>query len=555
MTIDTATGLEAPAELSSERVRDIFSHIARKYERFNALSSFGAYKLWLAGMMRQAPIDESHDVLDIAGGTGDVTFTVARTKHPRHIQCTDLVPEMLDVARMHIDEGDGAGVPIDFEVVDAQNIPYEDASYDVITMAYGIRNMPDRPRALEMFRVLKPGGSLCVPGVLHAAQWRMAGAVPLLPAPSDPVLGRAYYRRQRGLRVLGEVDPRLPRPGGAGRDDARCRLHRRHLEKPHRRHRRRPRSKEAGVSGAPMFGFVAADAGALSEEEKERYRAVYCGLCLALRDRYGQLSRACLTYDLTFFVLLCNSLHEPVETQGASHCVMHPAPAAPRPWALDLIDYAADLSVALAYHKVLDDVADDGDLKARAAERLLAGAYERAPGMHPRAVRRDRAGHGGHPGHRRGRAQQRRCSFSGGAGTACDSPFSADATDAVLAFDPDAAAHEFGRMLGRLFAHNQGFWAETMEELGRGLGRFIYLMDAAVDFADDAETGSYNPFVALGSDAEAMRATLALAAADAAVPYERLPLVQDAHLMDSILFRRLGPVQQDPSAEASCLKL
>ena len=52
-------------------------------------------------------------------------------------------------------------MPIDFEVVDAQNIPYEDASYDVITMAYGIRNMPDRPRALsEMFRVLKPGGSL-----------------------------------------------------------------------------------------------------------------------------------------------------------------------------------------------------------------------------------------------------------------------------------------------------------------------------------------------------------------------------------------------------------
>ena len=121
-----------------------------------------------------------------------------------------------------------------------------------------------------------------------------------------------------------------------------------------------------------MFGFVAADAGALSEEEKERYRAVYCGLCLALRDRYGQLSRACLTYDLTFFVLLCNSLHEPVETKGASHCVMHPAPAAPRPWARSTwTDYAADLSVALAYHKVLDDIADDGALKARAAERLL----------------------------------------------------------------------------------------------------------------------------------------------------------------------------------------
>lgn len=285
-----------------------------------------------------------------------------------------------------------------------------------------------------------------------------------------------------------------------------------------------------------MFGFVAADAGALSEEEKERYRAVYCGLCLALRDRYGQLSRACLTYDLTFFVLLCNSLHEPVETKGASHCVMHPAPAAPRPWARSTwTDYAADLSVALAYHKVLDDVADDGDLAARAAERLLAGAYERARARIPeqcaeieRAMAAIRAIEGA--------GRNNTPALSDSTETACVSPLSADATDTALAFDPDAAAREFGRMLGRLFAHNQGFWTEAMEELGRGLGRFIYLMDAAVDFNDDAASGSYNPFVTLGSDAEAMRATLSLAAADAAAPYERLPLVQDAHLMDAILY-------------------
>ena len=285
-----------------------------------------------------------------------------------------------------------------------------------------------------------------------------------------------------------------------------------------------------------MFGFVVADAGALSEEEKERYRAVYCGLCLALRDRYGQLSRACLTYDLTFFVLLCNSLHEPEETQGASHCVMHPAPAAPRAWARSVwTDYAADLSVALAYHKVLDDVADDGDLAARAAERLLAGAYERARARIPqpcaeieRAMAAIRAIEGS--------GRNNTPALSDSTETACVSPLSADATDTALAFDPDAAAREFGRMLGRLFAHNQGFWAEAMEALGNGLGRFIYLMDAAVDFANDARTGSYNPFVTLGSDADAMRATLALAAADAAAPYERLPLVQDAHLMDAILY-------------------
>ena len=161
MSIDTATGKEAPAELSSERVKDIFSSIAKKYERFNAISSFGAYKIWLAGMMKQAPISSDADVLDIAGGTGDVTFSVAREKKPAHIQCTDLVGEMLDVARMHAAEGAAGSVPVDFEIVDAQEIPYKDESYDAITMAYGIRNMPKREQALsEMYRVLKPGGSL-----------------------------------------------------------------------------------------------------------------------------------------------------------------------------------------------------------------------------------------------------------------------------------------------------------------------------------------------------------------------------------------------------------
>lgn len=160
-TIDTATGLSAPAELSTERVKDIFTTIARKYELFNAVSSFGSYRRWLDGMMRQAPIMAHHDVLDIAGGTGDVSRWVARFHHPRHIQCTDLVPAMLDVARAHKARGDFDDVPIDFDVVDAQDIPYEDESYDIITMAYGIRNMPDRPRALaEMQRVLKPGGAL-----------------------------------------------------------------------------------------------------------------------------------------------------------------------------------------------------------------------------------------------------------------------------------------------------------------------------------------------------------------------------------------------------------
>ena len=162
MAIDTATGKEAPAEISSERVKDIFSTIAKKYERFNAVSSFGAYKTWLAGMMKQAPISANDDVLDIAGGTGDVSFTVARAKHPRHIQCTDLVNEMLDVARAHYADGAADGVPVDFEVVDAQEIPVPPTPATMPSpWPTASATCPTaRARCRRCIAWLKPGGSL-----------------------------------------------------------------------------------------------------------------------------------------------------------------------------------------------------------------------------------------------------------------------------------------------------------------------------------------------------------------------------------------------------------
>ena len=84
----------------------------------------------------------------------------AKLTPPAHIQLTDFVPEMLDVARDRARQGAACGVAVDFDVVDAQDIPYADDSYDSITMAYGIRNIPDREQALaETYRVLKPGGT------------------------------------------------------------------------------------------------------------------------------------------------------------------------------------------------------------------------------------------------------------------------------------------------------------------------------------------------------------------------------------------------------------
>ncbi len=161
-SIDTATGLAADPDLSKNRVKDIFSTIATKYERFNAVSSFGTYRIWLNKLTDKLLLEaRTSCVLDVAGGTGDVTFALAKKHHPTSIICTDLVPEMLDVAASKLERGEGEGVDISFQVVDATDIPFPDNSFDAVSIAYGLRNIPDRMRALEeMYRVLKPGGML-----------------------------------------------------------------------------------------------------------------------------------------------------------------------------------------------------------------------------------------------------------------------------------------------------------------------------------------------------------------------------------------------------------
>lgn len=145
------------------RVKGIFSEIARRYDLFNALSSFGIYRRWLSVVARTAACTAKDRVLDVAGGTGDVSFELCEQCPPAAIELTDFTPEMLDVARERVAAGANAGVPVAFKEVDAHNLPYGDESFDLVTCAYGLRNFSDRCRAMrEAYRVLKPGGRYVV---------------------------------------------------------------------------------------------------------------------------------------------------------------------------------------------------------------------------------------------------------------------------------------------------------------------------------------------------------------------------------------------------------
>lgn len=151
--------IEADADKAA-RVNDIFRQIARRYETFNALSSLGIYRAWLRRVAKTAACKPTDAVIDVAGGTGDVSFELVRVCPPASIELTDFTKEMLDVADEHIAAGAAQGVPVRTRVADALDLPYPDASFDVYTVAYGLRNFTDRQLSMrEARRVLRKGGT------------------------------------------------------------------------------------------------------------------------------------------------------------------------------------------------------------------------------------------------------------------------------------------------------------------------------------------------------------------------------------------------------------
>lgn len=149
-------------EATTERVRGIFSTIAGRYDSFNALASMGIDRSWRRALVKACAIGPESRVLDLCAGTGDVSLAVARQAVPAEVVVTDFTPEMLEIARAKARDYSGP-TRLTFEHADAQALPFDDASFDVATVAFGVRNLPERARNFaEVLRVLKPGGRYVV---------------------------------------------------------------------------------------------------------------------------------------------------------------------------------------------------------------------------------------------------------------------------------------------------------------------------------------------------------------------------------------------------------
>lgn len=149
---------DAPGKPTTERVRGIFSSIAGEYDDFNRIASLGVDRSWRRELVRAAHLEPTSEVLDLCAGTGDVGLAIARQAAPARIVISDFTPEMLEIASEKAAAFDGP-TKIEIEQADAQSLPHEDESFDVVTVAFGVRNLPDRAANFaEVHRVLRPGG-------------------------------------------------------------------------------------------------------------------------------------------------------------------------------------------------------------------------------------------------------------------------------------------------------------------------------------------------------------------------------------------------------------
>jgi demethylmenaquinone methyltransferase/2-methoxy-6-polyprenyl-1,4-benzoquinol methylase len=196
---------QVPWDEKRRRVARVFDSVASNYDLMNDAMSLGVHRLWKRFAVEQTGARPGQRILDLAGGTGDLAARLARLVGPGgEVVIGDINPSMLQVGRERLlDRGIAANVR--FVQANAENLPFPDHSFDCITIAFGLRNVTDKQKALEsMFRTLKPGGRLLV---LEFSKPALPGLAPLYDLYSFrvlPVMGRLIARDADSYRYLAE---------------------------------------------------------------------------------------------------------------------------------------------------------------------------------------------------------------------------------------------------------------------------------------------------------------------------------------------------------------
>lgn len=186
-------------------VGGVFDSVASNYDLMNDLMSFGIHRLWKRYTLEQSGVRPGQQVLDIAGGTGDLAAKFARRVGSRgHVVLADINAAMLGNGRERLVDAGVVG-NVDYAQSDAEALPFADDSFDCITIAFGLRNVTEKTRALEsMLRVLKPGGRLLVLEFSKPVLPLLARAYDAYSFTALPMMGKLVAGDAESYRYLAE---------------------------------------------------------------------------------------------------------------------------------------------------------------------------------------------------------------------------------------------------------------------------------------------------------------------------------------------------------------
>ncbi len=258
-----------------------------------------------------------------------------------------------------------------------------------------------------------------------------------------------------------------------------------------------------------MFGYIIINKGDMKFKEFDIYHSYYCGLCQALHREYGKLGQLCLTYDMTFLVMLLSSLYEPETKVSGAKCIAHPFE---KHTVRDNIfsSYGADMNILLACYKCKDDWVDEKKLTRLLYGKLMKSSQRKINAVYEEKVRRiDHL--------------MRELSIQ----------------EKKKNQDIDQMAGIFGSIMGEIMAVWEDEWQSSLRGMGFYLGKFIYLLDAYEDIEEDIKQGRYNPLIKKFNDPdfeEEISMILTMIMAECCKEFEKLPLIDNVDILRNILY-------------------
>ncbi|MCG2588342.1 bifunctional demethylmenaquinone methyltransferase/2-methoxy-6-polyprenyl-1,4-benzoquinol methylase UbiE [Rhodohalobacter sulfatireducens] len=192
----------------SEKVKNMFADIADDYDRINSILSFGVHNAWRKKTVLESGAKPGNKVLDCATGTGDLAIEFKKAVgHEGEVTGTDFCQEMIEHAPA---KADMENLVVTFEVADAMDLPYEDNTFDIASIAFGIRNVDDPLVCLkEMARVVRPGGRVVV---LEFGQPKGAVRIPyeIYSKHVMPAIGGFISGNREAYTYLPETSAKFP---------------------------------------------------------------------------------------------------------------------------------------------------------------------------------------------------------------------------------------------------------------------------------------------------------------------------------------------------------